>query len=94
MTPEILARFDQIIIAVRALRVQRWCLEWPRGHAERPTVPRFVTEFERQHGPAPDSAERILEAFQPDARKRSIPEALGAQSGPEILGLSGPKTSP
>ena len=58
--PELSSRLSALVNVCRAIRVRRWCLEWPRGHAERPRPPGFVAEFERVHGPAPASAERVL----------------------------------
>jgi len=56
-----LERLDACIATIRALRVLRWCQEWPSAHPESPGRPRFVREFEAQHGPAPESAERVVD---------------------------------
>lgn len=48
---------------VRASRVLKASMEYPVGHSQRCLLPRFVAEWERDHGPAPASAERFLETF-------------------------------
>lgn len=55
-----LARCSSIL---RAIRVIRWCVGWPNGHPDAPNRPRFVLEFEDQHGEVPASAERVLREF-------------------------------
>lgn len=46
------------------MRVQRHCIEWPRGHMDAPSVPSFVKAFEAEHGPLPESANRIIDEFE------------------------------
>ena len=59
------ARIASCLTSVRAMRVLRWCHEWPVGHSERPHAPAWVREWERVHGPAPESAERVVGKEEP-----------------------------
>jgi hypothetical protein len=65
-------RITRCAHALRALRVVRWCHEWPPGHPESPMRPRFVREFEDKHGEAPASAERLLDTMQRDATASAV----------------------
>lgn len=51
--------------AVAALRVVRWCAEWPPTHRDAQPRPDFLLTFERRHGPGPASADRALVATSP-----------------------------
>ena len=54
-------RISRLVTLARAIRVLRASLEYPVGHPERVKLPPWVGEWERQHGPAPASAEQILQ---------------------------------
>ena len=56
-------RVDRLELAVAALKARRWRMEWPPGHMDAPPTPAHVLAFEERHGPAPGSAERVLEEF-------------------------------
>jgi len=56
-------RLDRLELAVAALKARRWRERWPVGHGDEPTTPTHVLAFEKRHGPAPTSAERVLDAF-------------------------------
>jgi len=57
---ETMEKLGRLIEEVRAMRVVRWCHEWPMHHSEMPALPDFVAEFQAAHGPVPESAKRLL----------------------------------
>lgn len=65
LVPGLRLRIARCREVIAALRVRRWCWEWPPTHRDAPPRPEFVRAFETAHGPAPESAQRILDSFQP-----------------------------
>lgn len=57
---DLIGRIARLAILTRALRVLRAASEYPPGHSERSKLPGWVSEWEREHGQAPASAERVL----------------------------------
>ena len=56
-----LARIEDCIDTIRAVRVLNHLASWPKGHSEAPHPrPAYVRDFEAEHGPAPASAEIVL----------------------------------
>lgn len=58
---EDLNRVTACLLRVRAMRVYRNASEYPVGHPERDHFPKFVRDWESDWGPAPQSAEAILD---------------------------------
>ena len=55
------ARIEDCVDTICAVRVLNHYLSCPRKHPEAPSPrPEFVRDFEREHGPAPTSAEVLL----------------------------------
>ncbi len=80
-------RIARLALGIQALKVLRWRWQWPPGHSDAPPTPDWVADFEAAHGPAPASADRVLDRVLGEAGKESFSRWVGVQ-GPRRTSLS------
>lgn len=51
---------DSLLLQLRAGHTLQCLAAYPRDHAEHSRVAKVVSDWERKHGPLPESAERVL----------------------------------